>query len=954
MIYGTFKNARNEDIEVTIQGIGVGQYHVETLNSGETRAQVYFSDDPVTIQSEDNDVDDPLVVTKCSIELFTRVDFTGQLFAANIDSIECHVINRATNTILFFGYVEPLSFNQDYSEKYNKLSIKAIDMIGALKYRKYLNKDYDTAMADAEIRTFRSAINDICNLYPNGHPIGYQPNTYSITTNIFFILLNGLTTTQINNINSNFDKRFNDIAVLGSKDEHATCNKVLKTLLTYFGYKIYCYNGNFFIYDPTMFLNANVNSIQLMNLNTGNLSSISTIICSSYANDENNLYIDKQYDITVADIYTKIKINCDRKELDDLTTDIFGDNIDTDYPQGEELYLREFGLYGRPYCANFQRMCRGHYNEQTHEYEGGSIEYDSTGGRGWTRDHYFQKLKNQNWDFYTASGDNMDDITLAKQTQWMDKATSLQHHYGPMLCQITSEDTKKKVQNTTQIQYATNKYIIWPILGNGESENSANRFPKYDDITNNDGMITYYNLSEVNYTPPTDGVTNYIVFSGKIGYMPRNATTWLKSNANTNSTNPFGTTFGDIMNAGTYTTQQIKFGTSYNTYSGWKPEYETVDRSQLWWNTLSRSGGDLYYAMAAYSSDNNGNPVLERNWLPFYPMCNDVDSKQKKLDYNYSQTGGNTNDKIAKLSVLNCRLRIGTKYLKENFVEDNKGIKQSQFEWVDESDVPAGEDMPTFTLGFDPDIGDMILGTMYSMENNVSRSMRIDKKGTAIPITFEDNIHGDFDFKILGLVDGQWSTFTKRTKRFLGIRISTRWDQTDRWILPQAEALFIQDFKIDFTSSDPNPSIDKTDLVYQSKTNDDYLRNELEVDFNICSGLTDDEAYELGVENKTYKNTVFNYDYKPCKTIYDNSGSNLVKAEVNYIQKWYDILSTPRNIYKIKMLDNGNDRNNGNMLLHPCMSIYSNTGTTIDTQFKLLSSLEFDVKNNVIEYEGYL
>ena len=136
-----------------------------------------------------------------------------------------------------------------------------------------------------------------------------------------------------------------------------------------------------------------------------------------------------------------------------------------------------------------------------------------------------------------------------------------------------------------------------------------------------------------------------------------------------------------------------------------------------------------------------------------------------------------------------------------------------------------------------------------------------------------------------------------------------------------------------------------------SDENNDYVRNKLDTDFDIHTGLTQQEAYELGCENKIYINTVFNNDNSTCIAIYSakmngntNSDGSHRKAEQDYIDKFYDFISTPQRII------------NYSYRLPASFNLKDYTGfAKINniTEKVLTKEIDYDVRNRVIEASGY-
>ena len=490
-----------------------------------------------------------------------------------------------------------------------------------------------------------------------------------------------------------------------------------------------------------------------------------------------------------------------------------------------------------------------------------------------------------------------------------------------LLCELGNTDKKTKKNKTVESKYTSNNYIVISINGNGKD--GENQYPSSDYTVNDNGMITYNNHNHVNYSPVDSGTTNYLIFTGRLQYAPRTQTTWI-----TNLTDRYSTTFKDLQDAkdNTYQVQM-------NDSSSWgQSSTFYYDENVMKYNTVpSEENEDGRYYAQKYD--------LAKNILSISPLQGD--KKLQELKYNYSASWDNA-DKVKKLSILWCRLRIGNKYLKEDFVTDENGIQQSHYSWVTDSTAQ-------FTLGVDPEIGDSIIGQEFDFANNISVEQNLSTQGMAIPITYDDRLSGELEFKILGLVDNEWNEVTRRHPTLFR---HTKYHNNYKSILSRCSALFIKSFEIKVESdSGGYQSLEDRDLVYLSDENNDYVRNKLDTDFDIHTGLTQQEAYDLGCDNKIYINTVFNNDNSPCIAIYSakmhgntNSDGSHRKAEQDYIDKFYDFISTPQRII------------NYSYRLPASFNLKDYTGfAKINniTEKVLTKEIDYDVRNRVIEASGY-
>ena len=233
------------------------------------------------------------------------------------------------------------------------------------------------------------------------------------------------------------------------------------------------------------------------------------------------------------------------------------------------------------------------------------------------------------WIFNDINNTNMDSLDYQNQLQYM---KYLKDNTGStLLCELGNTDKKTTKNKTVESKYAGSNYIVISINGNGKDGNT--QYPSSDYVVNDNGMITYNNYNQVNYSPVDSGTTNYLIFTGKLQYTPRTQTTWL-----TNLTDRYSTTFQDLKDGkdGTYQIQM-------NNLSAWgQSSTYYYDQNVLWHNTVpSEENGDGRYYAQKYD--------LAKNILSISPL--QEDKKLQELTYNYSAAWDNT-DKVKKLSVL--------------------------------------------------------------------------------------------------------------------------------------------------------------------------------------------------------------------------------------------------------------------------------------------------------------
>lgn len=151
-------------------------------------------------------------------------------------------------------------------------------------------------------------------------------------------------------------------------------------------------------------------------------------------------------------------------------------------------------------------------------------------------------------------------------------------------------------------------------------------------------------------------------------------------------------------------------------------------------NLVKSEGNDegRYYTRKHYSATyNTDKPTYNSGGSYFQPWTKD--KAAQGLKFEYSSVGDST-DKYSKLPILECELRIGSKYCVET-VLDVYG--NSRFEWLTLEEIKARPDLTykdddgttkyktTMSLGINPKIGDFIIGQEHNLQNTIDYTMNL-------------------------------------------------------------------------------------------------------------------------------------------------------------------------------------------------------------------------------------
>lgn len=179
-IYGTFKDSEENIIKVEIYNINKTGNNINI----DTCDWIRFTDDPVTITTECDDTFVHIIKKSCKIDLLSKRWLGDYLFADNATSIVVNVFRTINNvtTCLFAGYVTPCSYNQDYANAWDRITINCDDTLSILQYRAQNDEmTWDELKAQSTVRSFKDLMERM-HLTDNTLIISNMPDTQTNTT----------------------------------------------------------------------------------------------------------------------------------------------------------------------------------------------------------------------------------------------------------------------------------------------------------------------------------------------------------------------------------------------------------------------------------------------------------------------------------------------------------------------------------------------------------------------------------------------------------------------------------------------------------------------------------------------------------------------------------------------------------------------------------------------------
>lgn len=847
--------------------------------------QVYFSSDAVEVTTESpEDTFQPIIKHSAAVNLLTKT-YIGQYFWSE-SPIDIRVEIFRNKEIIFSGFVTQGSYSQSYADCYDELNISCVDYLSVLEYYNYadISHNYDSYKTSATNVSFQKIFNNLLIDGLDFH-LGQKSSLYYDQSKDSVFLKNTI-----------FDDiEFSELNFLGDDEDSVdTKEDVLSKILTYLNLHIVQLGKDYLIFDWDFINNVSEGLSSYIDLwNRSKTFTKSLLTSPDYPELIKRFhYSSSSTNLSIADVYNKIQVNCALDSTDDAIVSPFDDEITTKIYPKKYLYQTEVLSPGKGFGDAKKFLDYVKYNDK-------SVDDDFT-----VIDYYIQQISNPSWTLY-GGHDVQKDFTVVHQdilkyVPYNSKGEAYKAYFIPSefpkrfgvtalysigCIQKKQEDINKDMSKISPNSLQMSPYIVISVNGNGDDSENGHK-PTDQDIIDAVPIAEYTgNISGGVYSPVDDDTTNYMIFSGKIMYVPR---TWSELTFVWNVVKQIDK-FESLLN---YKVPYFKDeGKTFRTN-----KFYTVD------NPTSIQDDSVFDGSSRDFTDQRRSPYLDLSF------ANSQD-KVKWFQYNYTRLedgSGSSIDNINKLSVFECQLVIGDK----TFVETVNSDGSSTYSW--ETYNPAYDktvNQQSFTLGIDPNKGDYILGQDFEIENNITFDMNLgSNKGFAIPIKKSDNLKGNIVFKILGPFQLQWNDITKRHKTMFR---HTKYTDHYKYILANCSSIVIKDFNCKLISDNSGLEVNnEKDLIYVS-TEDKKFTNSYETDFDITSGLSSQECYEKQINNKIYMNypvttkgevvtKIVNKNYRVATNQNDQSPIYLQdKPEKFYIDQYFREYSKPRIIFQV-------------------------------------------------------
>ena len=851
-IYGTFKDINNQTVEVEIINSSIEGNQVEIGEDG-----LFFSGDPIQIESNNDDTFKHIIKKTATINLVTNRYVGNLFFAENARSVSVEITKD--NECLFYGFVDPNTFSQPFTNPLDVFSINCIDCLSTLQYYNYKNstiRNYSDKKVTATTISFYNIIN---NMFDNAILQG----------NIYYDLSKGLTSGTTSTVFENCGIAEN--VMYG--DEFKDCwtdEQTLNEIMQYLNLHIVQEGKDYFIFDWNTLKNARPNWINVKT-KAAHSKSPSTITLTSQMHSDNNT------NITVADVFNQIQVKDDLQSQDTIIENPLDMRSLSSLWTGKQLYMTEYISEGSGDDAHDALVDMLHGRPTTYE---NASEID------W----YIQAMNNPNWKCYINGNKTLVE-TLAETdgtkyiNQWKIAKYLKEHSCVPYIFNLGSvEHNASATDNAPVSRISMTPYLYISVNGN-EDDAELTHEPSDNTINQMQPILEYVgNLSGGTLSPPDDETTNYIVFSGKMLLQPiayESSSTIAKRTNN----------YQDVVNNGLEKDE----GSSAQVPIYYDSQYYPLIANNLVKSDNNEEG--RYYVRKFYSivnpSDEEPFPYLQDGSCGIQPWTKDKSAHG--YEFNYSAEGDGT-DLFSKLPVIECELIIGNKRLIETDMDE---YGNSTFQWVTIGQEPTttyeGVTYPitTFSLGVNPKIGDYIIGDEFDIQNTIKYQMNIDAEGTAIPVTKQDALTGAVIFRILGPINSLWNQITRRHPSFWR---HTRWSSNSHFTLAHTENIIIKDFECKVYSDNGGYEVtNEQDLIYLSDETDRFINKKEDITFKYITQLSGAEAYEKGLSSGVNINAVIDMTTSlPLTAIYNATTQEIAKPEEHYVDAYYTEYCTPK------------------------------------------------------------
>lgn len=454
---GYFKTYDNKKTYTVTIGNGIGVTHdiIDPLDeSYDYPDKVMFDPDPVTITADRQDLQKRIIISQATINLISNTDLTEDFFANTSREIPVEI--TCDGNTVFYGYVDPLQFDQGYAYNWEKIQVNATDPLGALE-EMYIGQIQD--IDQESTLTTTNLINAIL------ETAGIELVDYAG--------VNEDVMDAMDNTNIKLWNFFGD-----SQDDWMTLDESLSEICRYFNLYVAYWNGAAHV---TCTINNTPSAISIQSFKEA--------------------AADTSTSISVDETYAQAMLTCEIEPEDDLITSITDkDFLKSDF-KNAEVYMNEVISSGEGHDADDQ------FKHFLWPERFRDIGYEHT----WEMPNYIQVLKNEAWDFGSNS--------YLSQNSQIGVLGWLKQNPGRGALLGFGRGTKQnKLDNSIQAPPDISPYFV--ISTCGTYDDSTTGKTAMESICGGDPVCEYIGLASAILSPPDSTITNYIVISGKILLNP--------------------------------------------------------------------------------------------------------------------------------------------------------------------------------------------------------------------------------------------------------------------------------------------------------------------------------------------------------------------------------------------------------------------------------------------------
>lgn len=874
-IHGYFYNRLEK--KVTVEIVTGGDRTTEVEIGGTAGSEMYFTDDPVETSSQVNDTFDHLLCQQANIRLYCKNYVPG--FFCN--SCRDAVVNIwMDEECIFAGYIEPQAYSQGYNEEYDEVELTCIDALSALQYSNYKNVGaagvtYAKVKAEVAQRTFLELLKETVEDATKGIIISDSNSVLPV----FYDGSKSISSSSGAKYSIFGDVSINDLLFLGDEEDDVwTQEDVLTEILRYLNLHMVQTGKAFYIFAwETLRKGTATEWKNILGTDTTTTSPQTVDIKTSIVADcDTQFSIDSTYNqLQLTDSVTEVN-NVIESPLD-------SDSLVTS--GNYQKYMTEIIAEGEGKTA---------YNAMKAMCTGGTTDWSDASQVDW----FCWPKKAIGWTFYSKGSDIYSQYPADGTNQQDVLNKGLTQGIGACICAFGKIERKNGGEdNSVVTSVSMDDYLI--ISTNGDSDSA----PTDTDIQNACPVAEYTgNTSGGDFSPADEDTTNYIVISGKMVLNPLMKETDKWSNIS----------------------QESKWGDS------------SVFGNKYWHKTVpSRNNDDGRYYTRKYwkaakwndevSLDDDTNDKVY--YKTFYPYTS---TGPQEYEFNYSAVGV-ASDTLSKVGLVACMLIIGDKCVVEKMhgekldtdTEGTGNGEPEDFVWrkYKTREECADDDeyfQQCFTIGIDPKLKDKILGTEFDIQKNAPYTKGITAEGTAIPIKLSDHVSGQVKFYILGPVNAEWNTITRRHKTFFR---HTKWYEDSVLLMQHTSSIMMKDFKMEVVSDNGKIGAvnDESDIVYMSDTKETFVNKKDDLEFKITTALTSAECKQLSVNNAVKLSSPHNVTTDSALlTITDTNTGETAKPEQIYVDAYWKEWHEPR-VVMTQNFEEGDYISPWNLYRHPAM-----------------------------------